>query len=81
MSVEKCCNRNELFPLFHFVNCNMTIIRNSVVVDINYKSLNFNNLTKILLLLTMFIQRADNLANLIGTTIILTFANWQYKVQ
>ena len=34
-----------------------------------------------LLVLTMFIQRADNLAKLIGTTIFLTFANWEYKVQ
>ena len=64
-----------------FVNFNITITRNTVVVDINFKSLNFKNLTKILLVLTMFIQRADNLEKLIGTTIILTFANWEHKVQ
>ena len=67
MSVEKCCNRNELYPFieWNFVNFNITITRNTVVVDINFKSLNFKNLTKSLLVLTMFIQRADNLAKLI----------------
>ena len=52
MSVEKCCNRNELFPfiLWNFVNFNITITGNTVVVDINFKSLNFKNLTKILFL-------------------------------
>ena len=79
MSVEKCCNANESFPFipWNFVNFNITITRNTVVVDINFKSLNFKNLTKILLV----IQRADNLVKLIGTTIILTFANWEHKVQ
>ena len=83
MSVEKCCNRNELNPFIpcNFVNFNITITRNTVVVDINFKSSNFKNLTKFVLVLTMFIQRADNLAKLIGTTIILTFVHWEHKVQ
>ena len=82
MSVEKCCNRNELvsFIPWNFVNFNITITRDTVVVDINFKSLNFKELTKIWLVLSMFMQMADNLAKLIGTTIILTFANWEHKV-
>ena len=64
------------------MNINITLTRNTVVIDINFKNVNFKNLTKILLVLTMFIQSADNLAKkLIGTTIILTFANWKHKVQ
>ena len=58
-----------------FVNFNMKLTLNTVVVDINFKNVNFKNLTKILLVLTMFMQSADNPAKLIGTTIILTFAN------
>ena len=83
MSVEKCCNLNELFPFipWNFVNFNVTITRNTVVVDINFKSLNCTNLTKILLVLTMFIKRADNLVKLIETTIVLTFTNREHKVQ
>ena len=60
---------------------NITITRNTVVVGINFKSLNFKNLTNILLDLIMFIQRADNLAKFVGTTLILTFANWEHKVR
>ena len=59
----------------------MTITGNTVVIDINLKNLNVKNLTKILLVLTMFIQRADNVAKLMGTRIILTFANWEHTVQ
>ena len=55
--------------------------RNTVVVDINFKNMNFKNLTKILLILTMFIQRADNLAKLTGWRIVLTSANREQKVQ
>ena len=40
-----------------------------------FTNLDFNNFTKIVLNLTLFIQRSDNLANLMGTRIILTFAN------
>ena len=49
-------------------------------VDINFKKLNFKNLTKIELVSTMFIQRADNLVKLIGMRIILTSANWEHDV-
>ena len=45
------------------------------------KNLILKNITKMLLVLTMFIQRADNLTKLIGTRIILTFTNWEHKVQ
>ena len=62
-------------------NFNITITRNIVVVDINFKSLNFKYLTKIVLVLAMFIQRTHNLAKLIGTAIVLTFSNWEHKVQ
>ena len=54
---------------------------NTIVIDINFKTLNFKNLTKILLVLTMFIKRADNLAKLIETRIILTFANREHILQ
>ena len=64
-----------------FDRFNITITRNTIVIDINFKRLTFKNLTKVLLILTMFIQRADNLTKLIGTTIILTFANREHKVQ
>ena len=78
----KCLSKNVATEMsIKFVNFNVTNTRNIAVVDINFKSLNFKNLTKILLVLTVFIQRADNLAKLIGTTIILTFANWEHKVQ
>ena len=60
---------------------NITITRNTVVVGINFKSLNFKTLTNILLDLTMFIQRTDNLVKLVETTLILTFANWEHKVR
>ena len=75
------------FPLFHvfffcfFFNLNITITRNTVGVDINFKNLNFKNLTKLVLVSTMFIQRADNLAKLIGMRIILTSANWEHNVR
>ena len=51
---QKCCNRNELFPFIPLndVNFNITITRNTVVVDINFKNMNFKNLTKMLLVLT-----------------------------
>ena len=83
MSVEKCCNWYELFPFIplNFVNLNITLTRNTAVVYISFKNVNFKNLTNILLVLTMFIQKADNFAKIIGTTIILTFANWEHKVQ
>ena len=50
-----CCNRNELFPFipWNFVNFNITITRHNIVVDISFKKLNFKNLTKIVLVLTM----------------------------
>ena len=67
-------------PLSH-KNIHVTLTRNTVVVDITFKNMKFKNLTKSFLVLTMFIQRADNLAKLIGTTIILTFASWVHKVQ
>ena len=50
-------------------------------VDINFKKLNFKNLSKIVLVSTMFIKSAENLAKLIGMKIILTSANWEYNVQ
>ena len=50
-------------------------------VDINFKKLNFKNLSKIVLVSTMFIKSAENLAKLIGMRIILTSANWEYNVQ
>ena len=80
---KTCCNRNELFPFIpcNFVNFNITIIRNTVVIDINFKKLNFKIFTKIVLDSTMFIQRADNLVKLIGMRIILTSANWEHNVQ
>ena len=73
----KCCNGNELFPfiLYNFVNFNITITRNTVVVDINFKNLNFKNFTKIVLVLAMFIQRADNPTRLVGTRMFLTSTN------
>ena len=79
--VEKCCNRNVLitFIPLNVFNFNITNTGNTVVVDINFKNLNFKNLIKMLLVLTMFTQRADNLAKLIGTRIILAFANWEHK--
>ena len=81
---KKSCNRNErkfrFIPL-NDVNFNITITRNTVVVDINFKNLNFINLTSMLLVVTMFIQRADNLAQLIVTRIILIFASREQKVQ
>ena len=80
-----CLSKNvaiemSYFPLFHemFVNLNITIARNTVVVDINFKKLNFKNVTKIVLVSTMFIQRADNLVKLIGMRII---RNWKHNVQ
>ena len=57
----------------------MTI--NITDVDINFRKLYFKYVTKILLVSTMFIQRADNLAKLIGMRIILTSANWEHNVQ
>ena len=77
---KKCCNRNELFP-FIPRNFNILLTGNTVAVDVNLKNLNFKNLSKIVLVLTMFIQRADNLAKLIGTSIIVNSANWEHKVQ
>ena len=44
-------------------------------------NLNFKNVTIIVLVLTMFIQRADNLAKFIGTREILTLADWEQIVQ
>ena len=81
MFVEKCCNRNVLitFIPLNVFNFNITNTGNTVVVDINFKNLNFKNLIKMLLVLTMFTQRADNLAKLIGTRIIPAFANWEHK--
>ena len=79
---KKCCNRNERkFPFvpLNIVNFNVTIARNTVVVEINFKNLNFKNLTKMLLVLTMFIQRADNLAKLTETRRVLLFVNWEHK--
>ena len=75
--------RNELLPFiaWPFVSFSITITGNTVVIDINFKNLNFNNLTKLLLVLTMFIQMADNPAKLMETRIILTFANRQHIVQ
>ena len=73
-----CLSKNVAmgyFPLFH------EITRNTVVTDINVKKLNFKNFTKIVLVSTMFIKRAENLAKLIGMRIILTSANWEYNVQ
>ena len=72
----KCLSKNVAIeisysPLFH----------GSLLILTTRKSLNLKNLAKHLLVLTMFIQRTDNLAKLIGTTIILTFANWEHKVQ
>ena len=69
---KTCCNRNDFFSLFHDVfNFNITITRDAVGVDIKFKNLNFKNLTKNVLVSTMFIHRADNLAQLIGMRIIL----------
>ena len=70
------------FSLFHEnLLVDITIARNTVVDDINFKKLNFKTLTKTVLLSTMFIQRADNLAKLIGMRISLTSANWEHNVQ
>ena len=66
------------FPLFHEI---LTVTRNIVVVDINFKKLNFKNLTKIVLVSTMFIKGAENLAKLIRMRIILTSANWEHNMQ
>ena len=57
-------------PLFH------EITDNAVVIDICFKNLNFK---KSLLVLTMFIQRADGLVKLMGTRIV--FAIWDHAVQ
>ena len=57
------------------VNFSITIIGNTVVIDISFKNLNFKNPTKIKLVLTMFIQRAGNLAKLMKTRKNFTFAN------
>ena len=83
---KKRCNQNELFPFISctFVSFCITVTGNTVVTDINFNKLNFKiqNLTKMLLVLTMFIQRADNLAKLMmETRIILTFANREHIVQ
>ena len=83
------CRKNvaiemSYFPLFHEILLILTkklITRNTVVVDINFKKLSFKNLIKIVLVSTMFIQRAENLAKLIGMRIILTSANWEHNVQ
>ena len=71
------------FPLFHEILLifNITVTGNTVVVDKNLKNLKFKNLTKLLLVFTIFIQSADNLVKLMGTRIRLTFANWEHKVQ
>ena len=70
-------------PIFHDIlfNFNTTITGNAVVIDISFKTFNFKNLIKLLFVLTMFIQRADNLSKLMGTRIILTFSNWDHIVQ
>ena len=70
-------------PLFHEILLifYITLTKNTFVVDINFKNVNFKNHTKMFLVSTMFIQRADNLAKLMGTTIILTYANWEHNVQ
>ena len=64
-------------PFFHEI---LFILTNTVVVDINFKNLNFKDLTKFCLFDDVY-ARADNLAKLIGTRIILTSANWEHKVQ
>ena len=78
---KKCFNRNVLFPFipWNFVYFNITITK--IPLLLISKKLNFKNLTKIVLVSTMFIQRADNLAKLIGMKIILTSAYWEHIVQ
>ena len=70
-------------PLFHelFICLSITVTGNTVVIDINFKNLNFKNRTKILLVLAMFIQKANNLAKLMETRITLIFANREHVVQ
>ena len=51
------------------------------MIEISFKTLYFINLTEMLLVLTMFIQRANNLMNIMGKRIVLTFANWDDIVQ
>ena len=61
--------------LFHEILLILTYHRQEIVLLLisTSKNVNFKNLTQVLPVLTMFIQRADNLAKIIGTTIILIF--------
>ena len=72
------CRKNvtidtSYFPLFQeIITRNLLLLISTSISKI---------LPKVVLVLTMFIQRADNLAKLIGIRITVTSANWEHNVQ